>query len=79
MRVSAAGERQDYPKSLGPGAKVGFTSVDPWLCFSPCKNNTADAAKAQVGCLCAEAARFKRARPVNRPCARRFARFCSAR
>jgi len=27
---------------------VGFTSVDPWLCFSPCKNNTADAAKAQV-------------------------------
>ena len=39
---------QDYPKSLGSGAKVGFTSVDPWLCFSPCKNNTADAAKAQV-------------------------------
>lgn len=22
--------------------------MDPWLCFSPCKNNTADAAKAQV-------------------------------
>ncbi|CAN0024498.1 unnamed protein product [Pylaiella littoralis] len=39
---------QDYPKSLGSGAKVGFTSVDPWLCFSPCKNNTADAAKAQA-------------------------------
>eukprot|EP00903_Cladosiphon_okamuranus_P009881 g9386.t1 len=40
---------QDYPKSLGSEAKVGFTSVDPWLCFSPCKNNTADAAKAQAG------------------------------
>lgn len=39
---------QDYPKSLGSEAKVGFTSVDPWLCFSPCKNNTSDAAKAQV-------------------------------
>ncbi|CAN0425515.1 unnamed protein product, partial [Laminaria digitata] len=35
---------QDYPKSLGSEAKVGFTSVDPWLCFSPCKNNAADAA-----------------------------------
>lgn len=42
------GAWQDYPKSLGSEAKVGFTSVDPWLCFSPCKNNTADAAKAQV-------------------------------
>lgn len=39
---------QDYPKSLGAEAKVGFTSVAPWLCFSPCKNNTADAAKGQV-------------------------------
>ncbi|CAM9651957.1 unnamed protein product, partial [Hapterophycus canaliculatus] len=39
---------QDYPKSLGSEAKVGFTSVDPWLCFSPCKNNTADASKAQA-------------------------------
>ncbi|CAM9236981.1 unnamed protein product [Ectocarpus sp. 6 AP-2014] len=39
---------QDYPKSLVSSAKVGFTSVDPWLCFSPCKNNIADAAKAQV-------------------------------
>lgn len=39
---------QDYPKSLGGDASVGFTSVDPWVCFSPCKNNTADAAKAQV-------------------------------
>eukprot|EP00752_Nemacystus_decipiens_P014974 g13332.t1 len=40
---------QDYPKSLGSEAKVGFTSVDPWLCFSPCKNNTSDASKAQAG------------------------------
>lgn len=46
--VVRCGARQDYPKSLGPEAKVGFTSVDPWLCFSPCKNNTADATKAQV-------------------------------
>lgn len=39
---------QDYPKALGADAKVGFTTVNPWLCFSPCKNNIQDAAKAQV-------------------------------
>lgn len=38
---------QDYPKALDASAKVGFTTADPWLCFSPCKNNIADAAKAQ--------------------------------
>ncbi|CAM9480370.1 unnamed protein product, partial [Phaeothamnion confervicola] len=40
---------QDYPKAVGPSARVGFTSVEPWACFSPVKNNLADAAKAQAG------------------------------
>ena len=35
---------QDYPKLLGPEAKVGFTSAPEWCCFSPCKNNSVDAA-----------------------------------
>jgi UDP-sugar pyrophosphorylase len=35
---------QDYPKVLPPGARVGFTSAPAWLVYSPCKNNTADAA-----------------------------------
>lgn len=34
---------QDYPKLLGK-APVGFTSYDPWYCFSPAKNNLKDAA-----------------------------------
>ena len=36
---------QDYPKCLEDvGNSVGFTSAPAWLCFSPCKNNTTDAA-----------------------------------
>lgn len=34
---------QDYPKVL-KGGKVGFTTAPAWICYSPCKNNTADAA-----------------------------------
>lgn len=34
---------QDYPKELPPTAHVGFTSAPAWLCYSPCKNNSADA------------------------------------
>jgi UDP-sugar pyrophosphorylase len=37
---------QDYPKLLPQGAKVGFTSAPAWLCYSPCKNNSTDAAQA---------------------------------
>lgn len=37
---------QDYPKVLGPDARVGFTTVPTWISFSPVKNNVADAAKA---------------------------------
>jgi hypothetical protein len=36
---------QDYPKLLHAGARVGFTQLDRWLCFSPVKNHHADAAK----------------------------------
>jgi UDP-sugar pyrophosphorylase len=35
---------QDYPKVLPAGARVGFTSAPSWVCYSPCKNNSADAA-----------------------------------
>eukprot|EP00292_Cryptomonas_paramecium_P003292 CAMPEP_0113679828 /NCGR_PEP_ID=MMETSP0038_2-20120614/10900_1 /TAXON_ID=2898 /ORGANISM="Cryptomonas paramecium" /LENGTH=575 /DNA_ID=CAMNT_0000597981 /DNA_START=164 /DNA_END=1888 /DNA_ORIENTATION=- /assembly_acc=CAM_ASM_000170 len=35
---------QDYPMLLPPTAKVGFTQLDRWVCFSPVKNNLADAA-----------------------------------
>jgi UDP-sugar pyrophosphorylase len=36
---------QDYPKDLEKDThKVGFTMVPPWMCYSPCKNNTIDAA-----------------------------------
>lgn len=34
---------QDYPKLLEKGGKVGFTMYDAWYCFSPAKNNCADA------------------------------------
>lgn len=34
---------QDYPKSLPAGSRVGFTAAPAWLCYSPCKNNSADA------------------------------------
>lgn len=37
---------QDYPKILDKDAKVGFTSLPAWICFSPCKNNSSDAAAA---------------------------------
>lgn len=36
---------QDYPRLLGPQARVGFTQLDRWICFSPVKNNAVDAAK----------------------------------
>eukprot|EP00611_Tribonema_gayanum_P018479 TRINITY_DN3160_c0_g3_i1.p1 TRINITY_DN3160_c0_g3~~TRINITY_DN3160_c0_g3_i1.p1 ORF type:complete len:220 (+),score=75.27 TRINITY_DN3160_c0_g3_i1:461-1120(+) len=39
---------QDYPKLLSPEAKVGFTSMAPWLCFSPVKNSLGDAQAAQA-------------------------------
>jgi len=35
---------QDYPKLLSGDAKVGFTCFPDWFCYSPCKNNAADAA-----------------------------------
>ena len=35
---------QDYPKVLPQGAKVGFSSAPAFLCYSPCKNNSNDAA-----------------------------------
>ncbi|KAH9757247.1 UDP-sugar pyrophosphorylase [Citrus sinensis] len=37
---------QDYPKTLPPSAKVGFTVMDTWLAYAPVKNNPEDAAKA---------------------------------
>eukprot|EP00727_Mastigamoeba_balamuthi_P011383 m51a1_g6868 putative udp-sugar pyrophosphorylase-like (617) ;mRNA; f:161448-163945 len=41
---------QDYPRSLGPDARVGFTVLDTWVAFSPVKNNPKDAAaKAKAG------------------------------
>ena len=36
---------QDYPKLLESQGEVGFTMYDAWYCFSPAKNNIADAAK----------------------------------
>lgn len=35
---------QDYPKVLDKTTKVGFTTAPTWLCYSPCKNNAAEAA-----------------------------------
>lgn len=35
---------QDYPKILPGASNVGFTQAPAWLCYSPCKNNAADAA-----------------------------------
>ncbi|CAH1452530.1 unnamed protein product [Lactuca virosa] len=32
---------QDYPKTLPPSARVGFT-VNPWLAYAPVKNNPDD-------------------------------------
>ncbi|KAL2894012.1 UDP-sugar pyrophosphorylase [Bienertia sinuspersici] len=39
---------QDYPKTLPPTARVGFTVMDIWLAYAPVKNNPEDAAKAGV-------------------------------
>lgn len=38
---------QDYPKLLSPTAKVGFTTMERWLCFSAVKNSASNA-KIQV-------------------------------
>ncbi|KAH1065208.1 hypothetical protein J1N35_030195 [Gossypium stocksii] len=40
---------QDYPKTLPPSAKVGFTVMDTWLAYAPVKNNPEDAAKVLKG------------------------------
>ncbi|CAK7346901.1 unnamed protein product [Dovyalis caffra] len=40
---------QDYPRTLPPSAKVGFTVMDTWLAYSPVKNNPEDAAKVPKG------------------------------
>ncbi|XP_042408018.1 UDP-sugar pyrophosphorylase-like [Zingiber officinale] len=40
---------QDYPKSLSPSARVGFTVMDTWLGYAPVKNNPEDAAKVPKG------------------------------
>ncbi|KAI3716552.1 hypothetical protein L1987_67507 [Smallanthus sonchifolius] len=39
---------QDYPKTLSPSARVGFT-INPWLAYAPVKNNPEDAAKVPKG------------------------------
>eukprot|EP00002_Diphylleia_rotans_P017810 TRINITY_DN3455_c0_g1_i6.p1 TRINITY_DN3455_c0_g1~~TRINITY_DN3455_c0_g1_i6.p1 ORF type:complete len:615 (-),score=118.16 TRINITY_DN3455_c0_g1_i6:745-2589(-) len=36
---------QDFTRLFQSNSKVGFTMFDRWLCFSPVKNNPADAAK----------------------------------
>ncbi|KAG0492418.1 hypothetical protein HPP92_005816 [Vanilla planifolia] len=40
---------QDYPKTLPPTARVGFTVMDTWLAYAPVKNNPEDAAKVPKG------------------------------
>ncbi|KAK4490150.1 hypothetical protein RD792_000807 [Penstemon davidsonii] len=40
---------QDYPKTLPPSAKVGFTVMDTWYAYAPVKNNPEDAAKVPKG------------------------------
>ncbi|KAK3230549.1 hypothetical protein Dsin_002430 [Dipteronia sinensis] len=40
---------QDYPKTLPPNARVGFTVIDTWLAYAPVKNNPEDAAKVPKG------------------------------
>ncbi|KAF8772163.1 hypothetical protein HU200_006162 [Digitaria exilis] len=39
---------QDYPKTLPPSARVGFTVMDTWLAYAPVKNNPEDAAKVRL-------------------------------
>ncbi|KAB1203134.1 UDP-sugar pyrophosphorylase [Morella rubra] len=43
---------QDYPKTLPPSARVGFTVMDTWLAYAPVKNNPEDAAKVPKGNPC---------------------------
>ncbi|GAB4844122.1 hypothetical protein Ancab_037429 [Ancistrocladus abbreviatus] len=40
---------QDYPKTLPPTSRVGFTVMDAWLAYAPVKNNPEDAAKVPKG------------------------------
>ncbi|KAH6782613.1 UDP-sugar pyrophosphorylase [Perilla frutescens var. frutescens] len=40
---------QDYPKTLAPSARVGFTVMEAWLAYAPVKNNPEDAAKVPKG------------------------------
>ncbi|ONI34576.1 hypothetical protein PRUPE_1G488700 [Prunus persica] len=40
---------QDYPKTLPPTARVGFTVMEPWLAYAPVKNNPEDAARVPKG------------------------------
>ncbi|KAL6217056.1 hypothetical protein ACLB2K_010273 [Fragaria x ananassa] len=40
---------QDYPQTLPPSARVGFTVMEPWLAYAPVKNNPEDAAKVPKG------------------------------
>lgn len=35
---------QEYPKVLPRGAKVGFTTAEAWMCYSPAKNAASEAA-----------------------------------
>lgn len=37
---------QDFPRLLPAESKVGFTVLPSWVCYSPVKNNAADAAAA---------------------------------
>lgn len=40
---------QDYPKTLPPSARVGFTVMEAWFAYAPVKNNAEDAAKVPKG------------------------------
>ncbi|GLT84928.1 hypothetical protein SLE2022_031360 [Rubroshorea leprosula] len=40
---------QDYPKTLPPSVRVGFTVMDTWIAYAPVKNNPEDAAKVPKG------------------------------
>jgi len=37
---------QEYPRVLDGEARVGFTSLPEWICFSPCKNSLEEARAA---------------------------------
>ncbi|XP_043705543.1 UDP-sugar pyrophosphorylase-like [Telopea speciosissima] len=40
---------QDYPKTLPPSARVGFTVMDTWFAYAPVKNHPEVAAKVPKG------------------------------